>query len=261
MQRYQAAINSGAAWLDDARDGGVASAEGVYVAEKIASVHAEPVPYDSISACTYCSLEIASLGLTEEKAKAAGIPIKVGRMPFRALAKALGAGEPNGFVKVLYHAETGALVGANARHRGLSAARSRERVCQRAGRRLRGRSLCFRWVQDAIAKLPEKLHEPWIRGSAIQFLSLDARVFENPLGCTLHVGSVRVELRREREHIELIFENFGKALPDGTSRRRDILSAMTIDEGIVFVDTLCGAVAQLLKLHASINNRLQGQVE
>jgi dihydrolipoamide dehydrogenase len=91
----------------------VASAEGVYVAEKIAGVHAEPVPYDSIPACTYCSPEIASIGLSEEKAKAAGIPIKVGRMPFRALAKALGAGEPNGFVKVLYHAETGALVGAH----------------------------------------------------------------------------------------------------------------------------------------------------
>ncbi len=91
----------------------VASAEGVYVAETIAGVHAEPVPYDSIPACTYCSPEIASIGLTEEKAKAAGIPVKVGRMPFRALAKALGAGEPNGFVKVLYHAETGALVGAH----------------------------------------------------------------------------------------------------------------------------------------------------
>jgi dihydrolipoamide dehydrogenase len=91
----------------------VASAEGVYVAEKIAGVHAEPVPYDSIPACTYCSPEIASIGLTEEKAKAAGIPVKVGRFPFRALAKALGAGEPNGFVKVMYHAETGALVGAH----------------------------------------------------------------------------------------------------------------------------------------------------
>jgi dihydrolipoamide dehydrogenase len=91
----------------------VASAEGVFVAEKIAGVHAEPVPYDSIPACTYCSPEIASIGLTEEKAKAADIPIQVGRMPFRALAKALGAGEPNGFVKVIYHAETGALVGAH----------------------------------------------------------------------------------------------------------------------------------------------------
>ena len=91
----------------------MASAEGVFVAERIAGVHAEPVPYDSIPACTYCSPEIASIGLTEEKAKAANIPVKVGRFPFRALAKALGAGEPNGFVKVMYHAETGALVGAH----------------------------------------------------------------------------------------------------------------------------------------------------
>jgi dihydrolipoamide dehydrogenase len=91
----------------------VASAEGVYVAEQIAGAHAEPVPYDSIPACTYCSPEIASIGLTEEQAKAASIPVKVGRFPFRALAKALGAGEPNGFVKVMYHAETGALVGAH----------------------------------------------------------------------------------------------------------------------------------------------------
>jgi dihydrolipoamide dehydrogenase len=91
----------------------VASAEGVAVAERIAGVHAEPVRYDAIPACTYCSPEIASVGLTEEKARAAGIPLKVGRFPFRALARALGAGEPHGFVKVMYHAETGALVGAH----------------------------------------------------------------------------------------------------------------------------------------------------
>ncbi len=91
----------------------VASAEGVYVAEVIAGVHAEPVPYATIPACTYCSPEIASLGLTEQKAKDAGIPVVVGRFPFRALAKALAAGEPNGFVKVIYHAETHALVGAH----------------------------------------------------------------------------------------------------------------------------------------------------
>ena len=91
----------------------VASAEGVFVAEVIAGHHAEPVPYDTIPACTYCSPEIASCGLTEEKARAAGIPIKVGRFPFRALAKALAAGEPTGFVKVIYHAETHALVGAH----------------------------------------------------------------------------------------------------------------------------------------------------
>ena len=91
----------------------VASAEGVFVAETIAGVHAPAIQYDAIPACTYCHPEIASVGLTEEKAKAAGIPIKVGKMPFRALAKATAAGDPNGFVKVLWHAETGALVGAH----------------------------------------------------------------------------------------------------------------------------------------------------
>ena len=91
----------------------VASAEGVFVAEKIAGVHAEPVRYDAIPACTYCSPEIASVGLTEEKAAAQQIPVKVGRFPFSALAKARAAGDTTGFVKVLWHAETGALVGAH----------------------------------------------------------------------------------------------------------------------------------------------------
>jgi dihydrolipoamide dehydrogenase len=91
----------------------VASAEGVFVAETIAGVHAEPVHYDSIPACTYCSPEIASVGLTEEKAKAQKVPVKVGKFPFSALAKARAAGDTTGFVKVLWHAETGALVGAH----------------------------------------------------------------------------------------------------------------------------------------------------
>jgi dihydrolipoamide dehydrogenase len=91
----------------------VASAEGVFVAETLAGVHAPEVRYDAIPACTYCHPEIASVGLTEEKARAQSIPIKVGRMPFRALAKATAAGDPNGFVKVIWHAETGALVGAH----------------------------------------------------------------------------------------------------------------------------------------------------
>ncbi len=91
----------------------VASAEGVFVAEKIANVHAEPVRYDAIPACTYCSPEIASVGLTEEKANAQNVPVKVGKFPFTALAKARAAGDTTGFVKVLWHAETGALVGAH----------------------------------------------------------------------------------------------------------------------------------------------------
>ncbi len=91
----------------------VASAEGVFVAEKIAGVHAEPVHYDAIPACTYCHPEIASVGLTEEKAAAQNIPVKVGRFPFRPLGRAMAAGETSGFVKVMWHAETGALVGAH----------------------------------------------------------------------------------------------------------------------------------------------------
>jgi dihydrolipoamide dehydrogenase len=91
----------------------VASAEGVFVAEVIAGAHAEPVRYDAIPACTYCYPEIASVGLSEEKAKEQAVPIKVGRFPFRALARATASGEPGGFVKVIWHAETGALVGAH----------------------------------------------------------------------------------------------------------------------------------------------------
>jgi dihydrolipoamide dehydrogenase len=91
----------------------VASAEGVFVAEKIAGVHAEPIHYDAIPACTYCHPEIASVGLTEEKAKAQNIPIKVGRFPFRPLGRAMAAGEATGFVKVMWHGETGELVGAH----------------------------------------------------------------------------------------------------------------------------------------------------
>lgn len=91
----------------------VASAEGVFVAEKIAGVHAEPVRYDAIPACTYCHPEIASVGLTEEKAKAQNIPLKVGRFPFRPLGRAMASGEATGFIKVMWHGETGALVGAH----------------------------------------------------------------------------------------------------------------------------------------------------
>jgi dihydrolipoamide dehydrogenase len=91
----------------------VASAEGVYVAEVIAGHPAIPVNYAAVPACTYCHPEIASVGLTEEKAKAQQVPIKVGKFPFRPLGKALAAGETTGFVKVLWHAETGALVGAH----------------------------------------------------------------------------------------------------------------------------------------------------
>lgn len=90
-----------------------ASAEGVFVAEQLAGHPTQAVDYTSIPACTYCHPEIASVGLTEDKARERGVPVKVGRFPFRPLGKALAAGETTGFVKVLWHAETGALVGAH----------------------------------------------------------------------------------------------------------------------------------------------------
>jgi dihydrolipoamide dehydrogenase len=71
----------------------VASAEAVYLAELIAGHHPEPVPYDAVPACTYCHPEIASVGLTEEKAREAGLDIKVGKFPFGPLGKTVAAGE------------------------------------------------------------------------------------------------------------------------------------------------------------------------
>jgi dihydrolipoamide dehydrogenase len=91
----------------------VASAEGVYVAEKIAGKDPHPVPYDAVPACTYCHPEIASVGLTEEKAAEAGIEVKVGRFPFGPLGKTIAAGEYPGFAKFIWDAGNGALVGAH----------------------------------------------------------------------------------------------------------------------------------------------------
>ena len=90
-----------------------ASAEGVWVAEQIASAPTVAVDYTTIPACTYCHPEVASVGLTEAKARERGIPVRVGKFPWRPLGKAIAAGETTGFVKVLWHTETGALVGAH----------------------------------------------------------------------------------------------------------------------------------------------------
>jgi dihydrolipoamide dehydrogenase len=79
----------------------VASAEGIICVEKIAGHHPEPLDYNNIPGCTYCSPEIASVGYTEEAAKKAGYEIKVGKFPFTASGKAKAAGAPDGFVKVI----------------------------------------------------------------------------------------------------------------------------------------------------------------
>jgi len=91
----------------------VASAEGIICVEKIAGHHPEPLNYNNIPGCTYCSPEIASVGYTEEAAKKAGYEIKVGKFPFTASGKAKAAGAPDGFVKVIFDAKYGEWLGAH----------------------------------------------------------------------------------------------------------------------------------------------------
>ncbi len=91
----------------------VASAEGITCVEKIAGHHPEPIDYNNIPGCTYCSPEIASVGYTEKSAKEAGFEIKVGKFPFSASGKASAAGAKDGFVKVIYDAKYGEWLGAH----------------------------------------------------------------------------------------------------------------------------------------------------
>ena len=91
----------------------VASAEGIICVEKIAGHHPEPLDYNNIPGCTYSQPEIASVGMTEAKAKAAGIEIKIGKFPFSASGKASAAGAKDGFVKLIFDAKYGELLGAH----------------------------------------------------------------------------------------------------------------------------------------------------
>jgi len=91
----------------------VASAEGIVCVEKIAGHHPEPIDYGNIPGCTYCSPEIASVGMTEKAAKEAGINLKIGKFPFSASGKASAAGAKEGFVKLLFDAKYGELLGAH----------------------------------------------------------------------------------------------------------------------------------------------------
>ncbi len=91
----------------------VASAEGIVCVEKIAGHHPEPIDYNNIPGCTYCSPEIASVGYTEKAAKDAGYEIKVGKFPFSASGKASAAGAKDGFVKVIFDAKYGELLGVH----------------------------------------------------------------------------------------------------------------------------------------------------
>ena len=99
---------TGAPWLAHK-----ASHEGTMVAELIAGRSPHPVKPETIAGCTYCTPQIASVGLTETKAKAAGREVKVGRFPFLGNGKAIALGESEGMIKTVFDAATGELLGAH----------------------------------------------------------------------------------------------------------------------------------------------------
>jgi dihydrolipoamide dehydrogenase len=99
---------AGAPWLAHK-----ASHEGVMVAELIAGGHPHPIKPNSIAGCTYCNPQVASVGLTEDKAKAEGYQVRVGRFPFIGNGKAIALGEAEGFIKTVFDAKTGELLGAH----------------------------------------------------------------------------------------------------------------------------------------------------
>ena len=91
----------------------VASAEGILCVEKISGLEVSPLDYDNVPGCTYCSPEIASVGLTEEKALEKGYEIKVGKFPFSASGKAQASGKSDGFVKVIFDSKYGEWLGCH----------------------------------------------------------------------------------------------------------------------------------------------------
>ncbi|MBT5570123.1 MAG: dihydrolipoyl dehydrogenase, partial [Alphaproteobacteria bacterium] len=100
---------AGAPWLAHK-----ASHEGIIVVEKIAGekdIH--PMDKSRIPGCTYCHPQVASIGMTEAKAKESGRKIKVGRFPFQGNGKAIALGEPEGMIKTIFDTETGELLGAH----------------------------------------------------------------------------------------------------------------------------------------------------
>ena len=99
---------AGAPWLAHK-----ASHEGVMVAELIAGHKPHPIKPESIAGCTYCHPQVASVGLTEAKARERGHEVKVGRFPFIGNGKAIALGEPEGMIKTVFDARTGELLGAH----------------------------------------------------------------------------------------------------------------------------------------------------
>ncbi|MDY6025752.1 dihydrolipoyl dehydrogenase [Bergeyella zoohelcum] len=91
----------------------VASAEGITCVEKIKGIHTEKIDYGNIPGCTYCSPEVASVGLTEKQAKEKGYDIKVGKFPLSASGKATANGNTDGFIKVIFDAKYGEWLGCH----------------------------------------------------------------------------------------------------------------------------------------------------
>lgn len=91
----------------------VASAEAISCVEGIKGIHSSPIDYSSIPGCTYCQPQVASIGLTEAKAKEKGHNVRVGKFPFMASGKAFAIGEREGFVKLIFDEKYGELLGAH----------------------------------------------------------------------------------------------------------------------------------------------------
>jgi dihydrolipoamide dehydrogenase len=91
----------------------VASHEGIHCVEKIKGLDVQDLDYNSIPGCTFCQPQVASIGLTEEKAKEAGYEVKIGKFPFMASGKAFAIGEREGFVKFIFDAKYGEILGVH----------------------------------------------------------------------------------------------------------------------------------------------------
>lgn len=93
-----------------------ASHEGLIAAEAAAGKALHPMKYDNIPGCTYCQPQVASVGLTEKRAKELGKKYRVGKIPFSAIGKAIAIGEPEGFIKVIVDEEVGEVLGVHILH-------------------------------------------------------------------------------------------------------------------------------------------------
>jgi dihydrolipoamide dehydrogenase len=91
----------------------VASAEGITCIEAIAGKQPKPVDYSNIPGCTYCQPQVASVGLTERKARESGYEVRIGKFPFTASGKAVATGHAEGFVKMVFDDKTGKLLGVH----------------------------------------------------------------------------------------------------------------------------------------------------